>query len=351
MTQFGTILILEDDAGIATLESRKVKNLGYDAEIAPNSKTAFELLSKHSFVAIILDYNLGEEISGVDFYNLVKEKGIYIPAILVTGLEDPQILLKAIRAGIRDFVPKLENFLDDLASALERVTKQAKAEKDSAIANVLREKNELLESVITASEMCSVRTKMGSDALENWHGNVEKVFGSKEVITIKSRKKLLDLVLEEDSNSFANNLIESENNCSGFTCHVRFKIDPHRWIFVQGKCYSENDENTNNNQTLVIVFFDVTERKLLENNLLQSSLRMEAMNKRLQIGMSEAHHRIKNSLQNISSLENPVTLARRKLKNFRHTSRDLQRCTSCYLIKRMRTSMVNLLILNLLLAR
>jgi len=31
---------------------------------------------------------------------------------------------------------------------------------------------------------------------------------------------------------------------------------------------------------------------------------MEAMNKRLQIGMSEAHHRIKNSLQNISSLLN-----------------------------------------------
>ena len=52
-----------------------------------------------------------------------------MPAILVTGLREDELLLQALRAGVRDFVLKTPEYLEYLLPAVERVLKQVSTER------------------------------------------------------------------------------------------------------------------------------------------------------------------------------------------------------------------------------
>lgn len=295
------ILILEDDRGIATLEARKIKSMGFDPVIATSSKYAYEMLEREQFHALLLDHNIGEKITGIDFYNSLTARGDFTPAILVTGLESPEVLMKAIRAGIRDFVPKHENFLDDLHDAIIRAVSQSRLEIEAAIANDLKEKNDILESVITAANLCYTKSTIKSNRLYFWEGKYRSVFGSDDITEIKTRSQLLASMLEEDARAFEIDANRAEKDCTSFSSFIRFKFDPKRWILVQGRCFPSYYKTP---QSIIFVFSDVSKQKAMEDDLIQSNMRITALNKRLQIGTVEAHHRIKNSFQNITSLLN-----------------------------------------------
>src|SRR5262249_25753148 len=65
-----------------------------------------------------------------------------VPAILVTGLQDEHLLVEALRAGVRDFVPKTPNFLNHLEPIVSRVIRQVTTERDLAESRVLARENE-----------------------------------------------------------------------------------------------------------------------------------------------------------------------------------------------------------------
>lgn len=298
----GKILILEDDLAIATLLARKVAQCGFLPSIASDSKTALESLSCDVFDAMILDYNISEgSFTGVDFYEKIKEHGIFIPAFLVTGLENPEVLLRAIRAGVRDFIPKKDGFLDDIEPALNRMLAQSKIEKDAFAAKILRDKNKILESVIIATEMCYVTYFPSSSSLSEWGGDLQTVFGLEEIINVKSISDLFEEVLDEDMAEFESLLSKANNECSSFSHHFRFYKNSSKWFLVQGRCFPSTEYEP---KAMILTFFDVTTSRTMQIDLLQSNIRMEAINKRLQLGSVEGHHRIKNNLQQISSLLN-----------------------------------------------
>ena len=73
---------------------------------------------------IVLDQQLESGMSGLDFFRQIKEAGHNVPAILVTGLQDENLLVEALRAGVRDFVPKTPNFLNHLEPIVSRVIRR-----------------------------------------------------------------------------------------------------------------------------------------------------------------------------------------------------------------------------------
>jgi PAS domain S-box-containing protein len=52
-----------------------------------------------------------------------------VPAILVTAFADQAVAIKALRAGVRDFVPKAPDFLEYLPRAVDRVVAQVRVER------------------------------------------------------------------------------------------------------------------------------------------------------------------------------------------------------------------------------
>lgn len=129
LAQAGIILVLEDDPGIGRLEIRHLERAGCHAELATSIAAAREIIQRANVELLILDYQLAEPTNGLEFYRALLREGCDVPAILVTGFGDEARVIEAMRAGVRDFIPKTPNFVELVAPTVERVMNQVRAER------------------------------------------------------------------------------------------------------------------------------------------------------------------------------------------------------------------------------
>jgi PAS domain S-box-containing protein len=123
------ILIVEDDVGVATLERKQLERAGYLVTVAATADEAIDAVQGGTVTAAVLDLQLPGGTSGIELYERLKADGWILPAVLVTAYPDQAVAIRALRAGIRDFVPKSGDFLDYLSAAVDRVVGQARVER------------------------------------------------------------------------------------------------------------------------------------------------------------------------------------------------------------------------------
>ena len=97
------ILILEDDAMIASGLAYAIESEGYEAVIAKNIKDAAELIKISEFDLGILDMQLPDG-RGIDIGKKLKEDNI--PVIFLTVEDDESNIVKAFESGADDYVVK-----------------------------------------------------------------------------------------------------------------------------------------------------------------------------------------------------------------------------------------------------
>jgi signal transduction histidine kinase len=124
----GTVLILEDDLGVARLQQRGLERAGYAAFTAQTPEEALGRVRQGGVDLLLVDYRLPGSVNGLDFYERLKAAGHDLPVVLVTGFSDDATVIRALRAGVRDFVTKSPAYLDYLPEAAARVLKQVRAE-------------------------------------------------------------------------------------------------------------------------------------------------------------------------------------------------------------------------------
>jgi signal transduction histidine kinase len=125
----GSILLLEDDPGIRRLERVHLERAGYAVEVAGDSAEARRFLAEKPYDLLLLDYQLADGENGLEFYRQLTAEGQSVAAVLVTGFGDEARILEAMRAGVRDFIPKTANFVDLVAPTVERVLAQVQQER------------------------------------------------------------------------------------------------------------------------------------------------------------------------------------------------------------------------------
>jgi signal transduction histidine kinase len=138
-----TILILEDDPGVAQLERRRLERAGHRVEVSTSAEEARAILARGGVDLLVLDYKLDGSANGLEVHRELRASGLDIPSMLVTGYSDEAMLTEAIRSGIRDFLPKNEGFLDFFLPAVERVLKQIRVERQLEVerGNLAREQS------------------------------------------------------------------------------------------------------------------------------------------------------------------------------------------------------------------
>jgi PAS domain S-box-containing protein len=124
-----SLLVVEDDPGVATLERRQLERAGYRVTVATTVDEALQIVRTGDINLAVLDLRLEAGTSGLDLYDRMKAEGWNIPAILVTGFPDEAVAIRALRAGIRDFVPKSSEYLEYLPTAADRVLAQVRIER------------------------------------------------------------------------------------------------------------------------------------------------------------------------------------------------------------------------------
>ena len=100
-----TVLIVEDNVLNRELTTALLKSAGYEVEVAQDGADALMLLGRQKVDLLILDIDL-PFIDGHRLLEAVKEKGIEVPAIFLSGLPGDEPELKAFQIGAADFIRK-----------------------------------------------------------------------------------------------------------------------------------------------------------------------------------------------------------------------------------------------------
>jgi PAS domain S-box-containing protein len=166
----GRVLIIEDDAGVARLQQRRLERAGYTVISAGAAEEGMEKLAQGGVELILLDYRLPGNRTGLDVYAELKAARHDIPVIMVTGFSDEATVIKALRAGVRDFVTKSAEYLDYIPEAVERVLKQVRTERQLA-------QSEGRLAGIISSAMDGIVTMDHEGRIIEFNPAAEKIFG------------------------------------------------------------------------------------------------------------------------------------------------------------------------------
>jgi PAS domain S-box-containing protein len=123
------ILIVEDDAGTATLQRRAIERAGYSVVYVATGEEALEAVRRDPIHLVLLDNHLPGEMSGLDFLTRFKAIAPDIPVIMVTGFETEGGVLQALRGGARDFIHKDLHYLERLPQAVASVLQESRLEE------------------------------------------------------------------------------------------------------------------------------------------------------------------------------------------------------------------------------
>src|SRR5436305_7670371 len=125
-TPDSTILVVEDDPGIATLERRRLERAGYATVTAATAEAALARVAAGGSDLIVLDYSLPGGITGLELHARLQAAGHDLPVIMVTGQSSEAVVIQALRLGIHDFVTDSVEYLDYLPEAVGRVLAQVR---------------------------------------------------------------------------------------------------------------------------------------------------------------------------------------------------------------------------------
>jgi len=101
------LLILEDNAFDAELEVGQLKAAGYDCDwLRVETREEFEAcLDRPDFELVLADYNL-PSFDGLSALGLMKERGLDIPFVLISGTLGEERAIESVKAGATDYVMK-----------------------------------------------------------------------------------------------------------------------------------------------------------------------------------------------------------------------------------------------------
>ena len=99
------ILVIDDDISICRLLERLLSERGHQVVVCSESPQAMDLLKKQSYNCVLLDVRM-EELNGVETLRKIREAGKDTKVIMVTGVEDEEVINEANKLGALSYIHK-----------------------------------------------------------------------------------------------------------------------------------------------------------------------------------------------------------------------------------------------------
>jgi signal transduction histidine kinase len=146
--QSAHILVVDDDEGLSLLMAGALRAEGHRVTVAGSGATMLQQLARARPELLVLDLKL-KDIHGQALLQRLKQEGLAIPFIVVTGQGDEKVAVEIMRHGALDYVTKSTAMLDLLPGVVGRAL--TAVERDRALAaeraERLRLEREALETV------------------------------------------------------------------------------------------------------------------------------------------------------------------------------------------------------------
>ncbi len=131
------ILVVDDDEKIRFAFLEVLKKEGYAAVIAGDGEEALKVIGSEKLDLIFMDISL-PKITGLEVLKKMKEEGINIPTIIITGYGIMQNAIKAMQLGAFDYLTKpldINKIRELTKKALTKSTTSGDVEKDNTSFN------------------------------------------------------------------------------------------------------------------------------------------------------------------------------------------------------------------------
>ncbi len=99
------ILIVEDDPGVGLLLSKVLEQEGYAVDLADSGEKGRSLAWVHDYDGIVLDLELPDR-HGMSILQELRRQGDTTPILILTGLTDEEVVVRALDAGADDYIRK-----------------------------------------------------------------------------------------------------------------------------------------------------------------------------------------------------------------------------------------------------
>ena len=108
------ILLIEDEAGIASLITRGLENAGYDVERVADGEAGLTQALDHTYGLLILDLMLPKR-DGWQVCEELRARGRTVPILMLTARDAVDDRVRGLETGADDYLPKPFDFRELLA--------------------------------------------------------------------------------------------------------------------------------------------------------------------------------------------------------------------------------------------
>jgi len=157
----GKILVVDDDPYNRDLLVQTLSRDGHILSTAENGEIALEMISNQAFDLVLLDIQM-PGIDGHEVLRLFKgsQETALLPAIMISGLEDIDLVVECIEIGADDYLPKPCNLTLLRARVYSSLEKKFRYDEDLALYRDLKQtqasiRDQLVSAQKLASELSS----------------------------------------------------------------------------------------------------------------------------------------------------------------------------------------------------
>ncbi len=149
------ILVIDDDQAVLNyLKIFLLQSGSFDVATLSNSTKAYAELKNNAYDLLLLDMDM-PDVTGLDILKHIQEKNIDIETIVLTGVEDVELAVAAVKLGAMEYLTKPvdnERLLRLINTALEHRNRQKTSDREDAVSvEDLKFKDEF-KDIITQNE-------------------------------------------------------------------------------------------------------------------------------------------------------------------------------------------------------
>jgi len=188
------VLIVEDSEDDAALLERELRHGGYEpvTKRVETAKAMSAELKRQEWDIVISDYVM-PKFSGLEALKVLKDSGLDLPFIIISGKIGEETAVEAMKAGAHDYIMK--DRLARLIPAIQRELKEASIRRERMLAeDALREQAQIIDQIHD-----SVISTDLDGHVTSWNQGAERLFGysAKQALG-----KHISFVYPEDQHEF-----------------------------------------------------------------------------------------------------------------------------------------------------
>jgi two-component system, OmpR family, copper resistance phosphate regulon response regulator CusR len=125
------VLIVEDEAKVASFVSKGLGEEGYVVDVAPDGKRGLELLTQNKYNIVLLDLMI-PEIDGLEVLKRMRASGVNTPVLILTAKSSKEDVVRGLDTGSDDYLTKPFSF-EELLARIRALLRRSERTADNVL--------------------------------------------------------------------------------------------------------------------------------------------------------------------------------------------------------------------------